>query len=288
MSEKRNQELGIKERTNLLMQLMRTGTVPSSNAKEALRILNSLQRHRPSTGEWGSITRNPVTGVEGSVNPRGGVNFKVDGTFRNPSQAHSSLKRLGINATVNQLINEITPLDELSPGRSRSASNYSFEPLEDGGDMDASARKRFQPTNRRADLYRRVSGGAFQAHPRQDGSFAGGGIRRGETTWQPRGEGGKFSKNVQHDPKTPVRKLGVKAKERETGPLHQVPERFAGLAGAALRLNKLMIANDLVKGLTGKGYEDWFRETVESATDKLNKGEAWKPTGYTPHVGPMY
>lgn len=288
MSEKRNQKLGIKERADILMQLMRTGTLPSSNAKEALRILNSLQQHKPSTGEWGSLTNNPVTGVQGSVNSRGGVNFQVDGSYRNPSRAHSSLRRLGINATVNQLINEITPLDEIAPGRSRSASNYSFEPLEDGGDMDASARKRFQPTNRRASLYKRVSGGAFQAHPRQDGSFAGGGIRRGETTWQPRGPGGKYSKNVQHDPKTPVRKLGERAKERETGPLYRVPERLAGVAGAALRLNKLMIANDLVKGLTGKGYEDWFRDTVQSGVDKLNKGEAWKPAGYTPSVGPMY
>ena len=298
MSDKNKSQLSIQERAMMLMHLMRTGTVPTTDAKHASRILESLLKHQPNTGRTGTWLYNKVTGVDGSINKQGSVNFTVDGSFRNPTKAHSALRRLGIQASVGELLDAgIIPKNELPKGATKAqlkASRYNFHPLQDDGDIDRGFRnaiRRRGPTdvNRRAALYNKLTKGAFQAHPNKDGEWAGHGQRLSRDRWQGRQQGGKFAKQANYDPIGPVRRLGDKAKQTSEQPIYQqLPKKLLGIALSATKANKLMIANDIVKGLTGKGYDDWFRDTVDSATDKLNKGEAWKNSGYTPSVGPMY
>jgi hypothetical protein len=244
------------ERAALLMSLMRPpDQMPTPDAVEANRILESLRINQPKNINGTISIRNPVTNIQGNMfpTPQGReVSFTSNGRYSRPSVPNTKLQTLGSNATVNQLINELPTTRNKATGVD---NRYTFTPLDDAKDLKR-ALKTGKRTNSRNTAYKRNTNGAFNAHVRKDGEIIGHGTRKGETTWQPRNAGGKFGKHVQFDPTDVVKKIGKFAIEK--GSVHFIPK-----VGPALQT--MMTVDSTVEGITGKSPIKEFMSIAEKS-----------------------
>lgn len=258
----KDKNLSVQERGRLLMSLMRDPAQQSTaDAKQAQRILRSLQIHQPKQLRSGStVINNPVTKVQGSMHPTEqgkDVSFKANDKYTRPKVRNTKIQTMGTEATVNQLINELPTSRNKTTGVD---NRYTFSPVQDMKDLDKQFRTG-KPSNQRNSAYKRQTKGAFQAHQNKDYEWVGHGTRKGETTWQPRAAGGKFGKHVQFDPTDVVRKLGKVAIEK--GAVRFIPQ-----IGPALQT--VLTVDGTVESLTGKSPIKEFM----SAADKSIKNQS--------------
>ena len=235
-----DKKLTIKERAALLMGLMSKSTptqMPAKDAKEALRILSSLQTNTSKTRGSSKTIKNPVTNtkVVMSQNPnaRGGndVSFTTGSGYERPGKPNSPTKLQGIQATLNQMLSEI-PIKG-STGDSR----YTASPIYDDKDI-LSGRNSHE--NQRAKAYRRMTKGAFSLPPDNDTMR---GNRLGESRWQPRGAKSRYAKAVHYDLTDVIKQLGIKG--ATSAAVKSIP-----VVGKYLQA--YMTAEDMIKGVTGK------------------------------------
>jgi len=252
--------MSVEERAALLMSLMRPpDQMPTPDAVEANRILESLRINQPKNINGRISIRNPVTNIQGNMTPtpKGReVSFKSNGSYLRPRVPNTKLQTLGSNATVNQLINELP----ISRDKATGVDNrYTFTPLDDAKDLKR-ALKTGKRTNSRNTAYKRNTNGAFNAHVNKDGGMVGHGTRQGETTWQPRNAGGKFGKHVQFDPTDVVKRIGKFAIEK--GAVRFIPE-----VGPVLQT--IMTADSVFEGITGKSaIEEFIPQAKRSIKDQ--------------------
>jgi len=248
--------MSAEERAALLMSLMRPpDQMPTRDAIEANRILESLRINQPKNIGGTLSIRNPVTNIQGHMipGPQGHeVSFTSNGSFSRPNVPNTKLQTLGSNATVNQLINELPTSRNKATGVD---NRYTFSPLEDIKDFKRSLRTG-KRSNSRNTAYRRSTNGAFNAHTNKDGEMVGHGTRKGETTWQPRNAGGKFGKHVQFDPTDPVKRIGKFAIEKGA-------VRFIPVVGP--QLQTMMTADGIIEGITGKSPMKEFMSIAEES-----------------------
>ena len=262
MDKDKNDNLSVQERGRLLMSLMRDpAQQPTLEAKQAQRILRSLQIHPPKHLDSGTvIINNPVTNTQASLRSTEqgwGVEFKSNDKYTRPKIPNTKVQTLGTEAAVNQLINELPASRNKSTGVD---NRYTFSPVQDMKDIEKQFRTG-KPSNQRNSGYKRQTKGAFNAHLNKDGEWVGHGTRKGETTWQPRAAGGRFGKHVQFDPTDVVRKLGKVAIER--GAVRFIPQ-----IGPALQT--VLTVDGTVESLTGKSPIKEFM----SAADKAIKNQS--------------
>lgn len=236
-------KLSIKERAALLMSLMSNSSsmqVPDKTAKEALKILQSLQENTSTLDDKGTTSlKNPVTRTEvGMTNHgsgRGGGNeieFTRGGTYGRPAKANTPTQQLGVQATINQLLSEI-------PIKGAGDSRYEAHPLSDSKDFE----KRldgYTGENQRAKAYRRMTKGAFTLPPDNEMMR---GNRLGESKWQPRGEKSRYAKAVNYDLTEVLKRLGIKGAQRTA--VRMIP-------GIGQYLSAYMTGEDMFKAITGK------------------------------------
>ena len=249
--------MSVQERAALLLGLMRPpAQLPTRNALEARGILRSLQIHQPVKLPSGAVyIRNPVTNIQGSMAPTqqgNGVVFQSNDSFDRPTTPNSNIQRLGKNATINQLIDELPTTRDKTKGVD---NRYYFEPIQDNLDLEREARTG-KPSNSRNSLYRRNTNGAFNANLNKDGSWMGHGTRKGETTWQPRVSGGKFGKHVQFNPTDVIRELGRFA--IKNGAVRYIPQ-----VGPALQT--MMTVDSTIEGITGRSPMQEFMSLAEES-----------------------
>jgi len=225
-------------------------SVATPQAREAQKILKSLQVYTPknSPNSYNITIRNPVTGYRGSIMYGGGkspgvVSFQnLETGFDRPQELGKApltkIQKLGTQATINQLINEIPTA---RGNQSERPATYRFEAIKDEKDYDKLYRssKFGNPGSQRANLYRRMTKGAFSAYENKVGDFKGYGERIDETRWQPRGPGGKFGKYVNFDTTDVVKRIGKFAQEKAN--------QFAGLARLATKAKGLQLATMLIQ-----------------------------------------
>jgi len=272
MSDKKN--LSIQDRANLLFKLgMPTVGKPTPDAREALRILDSLQRNTPREHPKGGLySINKVTGIATRLKPGdkgNALSFNNTTTgYNRPTKLSSKIMQLGIRATVNQMVDEIPT----ARGDKRLDSRYTFEPLDDDP-IDTRFKNEPGKPNARAKAYDRFTKGAFKAYPDKDGFEAGYGNRISEDTWQPRAKGGKYAKYVKFDTTDVVKRLGKAAAGRSLG---AVP-----VMGPYMQ--SLMIGDQLIEGLTGTSpYKSFVEYTKQQfAKEDPKKPETWVPRPMT-------
>jgi len=250
-----NKKLTVEERAALFTRLLKISdklNIPTKQAKEAQKILRSLEVHQPkstsmSDGSGRAVSiKNPVTKTKGSI-VGGEVMFSVDGSIRRPNTPHSKTALLGIRASVNQLINEIPPVKgNWKPWESK----YSAHPITDSKDMEKESWFN-RESNARSKAYDRYTKGAFKAQKNKKGELVIHGERINETTWQPRGPKGRYAKHVKFDPKDVIRQLGKVAGQRQL--IGRIP--YVGKP-----LQALLTADDVVKGVTGISPTQEFME----------------------------
>ena len=269
MSDKKN--LSIQERANLLFKLgLPTAGKPTPDAKEALRILDSLQRNRPKPyPKGGLINVNKVTGIATMLSPGPKGNslaFQNTTTgYNRPTKSSSKIQQLGIRATVNQMIDEI-PTARVDR---KLDSRYTFEPI---GDDIIDTRFKDEPgkPNARAKAYDRFTKGAFKAYPSKNEDVqVGYGNRISEDTWQPRTQGGKYGKYVKFDPKDVIGRLGKAASSKAAS--------YVPLMGPYMQ--SLMIGDQLIEGLTGTSP---YKAFVDHTKQQFKKEDSKKPKTWVP------
>lgn len=272
MSDKKN--LSIQDRANLLFKLgMPTVGKPTPDAREALRILDSLQRNVPKSDVRGGLVNvNPVTRIATKLDPGtkgNSIAFQnMDSIYNRPTKLSSKIMQLGIRATVNQMVDEIPT----ARGDKRLDSRYTFEPLDDDL-IDSRFKNEPGKPNARAKAYDRFTKGAFKSFTDKDGFQVGYGNRISEDTWQPRTTGGKYGKYVKFDTTDVVRRLGKAAAGRSLG---AVP-----VMGPYMQ--SLMIGDQLIEGLTGTSpYKSFVEYTKQQfAKEDPKKPETWVPRPMT-------
>lgn len=275
MSDKNN--LSIQERANLLFKLgMPAGSNPTPDAKEALRILDSLQRYRPRPHPKGGLLNiNPVTGISTRIIPMHhedkGNSLSFQNTtsgYNRPSKPSTKLQQLGIRATVNQMIDEI-PTARVDR---KLDSRYTFDPIEDDI-IDTRFKDERGKPNARAKAYDRFTKGAFKSFTDKNGFQVGYGNRISEDTWQPRTQGGRYGKYVTFDPKDVISRLGKAASGKA---LSFVPKMGP-------YMQTLMIGDQLIEGLTGTSpYKSFADHTKKQfAKEDSKKPETWVPRPMT-------
>jgi len=256
--------LSIQQRSALLQRLGNAGPESTPDAKESLRILNSLQQNQPQTTRDGRIgIRNPTTRIFAGLNPTGKGNeifFKdLDRNMqRNPKPA-KGVKLLGIRATINQLIDQIPTARNAPSGQSKTASMYSFSPIQDLDDVRKGYRRDKGPVNQRASAYKRFTKGAFEAFPDKDGDFFGMGERIDQTKFQPRDKNRRFSKYVNFDPTDVVRQLGDVAARRAVAKTIGGIDKRIGVA-----LEGALMLDDFTAYLTGKSVSKRLGEYFQN------------------------
>lgn len=249
-----NKELTIKERVALLMGLMSNSPlqIPTADAKQALRILKSLETNTSKTRGSTKSINNPVTNTTVTMDrgPKGSeVSFKTANGYNRPNKPNTSTQRQGIQATVNQMLSEI-PIKG-GDGDSR----YTAWPLDDEGDLRRRGRRTHE--NQRAKAYRRMTKGAFALAP---GATDIMGNRIGESRWQPRGEKGRYSKAVNFDLTDVVKQLGIKGAVRKGA--RYIPQIGPYLQG-------YLTIEDTFKALTGKSpTREFFPQAKRSIKDQ--------------------
>lgn len=236
-------KLTVKERAALLMSLMSNSSsvqVPDKTAKEALKILKSLQKNTSTLDNEGRTSlKNPVTKTEvGMTNygaGRGGGNnieFTRGNSFTRPAKPNTPVQQLGVQATINQLLSEI-------PIKGKGDSRYEAQPVTDSKDF-AKRLDGYKGENQRAKAYRRMTKGAFTL-PSDNTMMRGN--RLGESKWQPRGEKSRYAKAVNYDLTEVLKRLGIKGAQRTA--LQKIP-------GIGKYLQTYMTAEDMFKAITGK------------------------------------
>jgi len=255
--------LSIQQRAELLKRLGSAGPEQTPDAKEALRILNSLQKNQPQTTRDGKVgIKNPTTRIFAGLTPSAKGNeilFRdLDrGLKRNPVPA-KGVKLLGIRATINQLIDQIPTARNAPPGQSETASMYSFSPIKDFEDEKKSVR-RDKDVNQRALAYKRFTKGAFQSFPNATGDNVGYGERIDQTTFQPRDAKRRFGKHVNFDPTDVVRQLGEHAGRRAVAKTVGGIDKRLGMA-----IDGALMLDDFAAYLTGKSVSDRLSEYFQS------------------------
>ena len=266
--------ISIPDRVALLQKLgSPTAPMPTAEARQALKILQSLQDYQPQKLRGHRIgIKNPVTRTMGSFIPTdkgNAVSFQDLDTKFDRTKG-SKMDALGKQATVNQLINEIPTRPERKASSNRYIdSRYTFEPLQDTKDMRKQARTG-KRTNQRASAYKRFTKGAFTAYPRYpndrfDPDYVGYGERIGETTWQPRDAKRRFGKHVQFDTTDVVRQLG------EIGARRAVMRGFARDLGPVAEA--AMLADEFLENLLGTAPSQIFKNYIDQqyAEGKIQK-----------------
>ena len=136
-----NKELTIKERAALLMGLMSNSSstqMPTKEAREALKILNSLQTNTSKTKGPAKIIKNPVTNtkVVMSQNPNAGggndVSFTTRTGYQRPGKPNSPTQLQGIQATLNQMLSEIPIKGTTGDSRYTASPIYDDKDILDG------------------------------------------------------------------------------------------------------------------------------------------------------------
>lgn len=261
--------LSIQQRAELLKRLGSAGPEQTPDAKEALRILNSLQSNQPLTTRDGRVgIRNPTTRMFAKMTPTPKGNevmfYNLDtGMKRNPVPA-KGVKLLGIRATINQLIDQIPTARNAPPGQSKTASMYTFSPIQDLDDVRKSFR-RGTDVEGRADLnqrglaYKRFTKGAFQAFPDATGEHIGYGERIDQTTFQPRDAKRRFGKYVKFDPTDVLRQLGEQAGRRAVAKTIGGIDKRLGMA-----IDGALMLDDFAAYLTGKSVSERLGEYFQS------------------------
>lgn len=253
----------IPERVALLQKLgSPTATMPTDEAKQALKILQSLQDYPPQklSGKRVGI-KNPVTRTLGSLTPdaQGNVVVFEDLDTKFARTKGSKIDALGKQATINQLINEIPTRPERKAANSPYIdSRYTFSPLRDSKDMRKEARTG-KPTNQRASAYQRSTKGAFTAYPRYDDfgrpDYVGYGERIKETTWQPRDAQRRFGKHVEFNTTDVIKQLG------------EIGARRAVMRGLARDLGPVaeaaMLADEFLENLLGTAPSQMFKNYID-------------------------
>lgn len=254
-------KLTFKERATLLMGLMSKSSpiqVPDKTAKEALKILESLQQNTSTTDNSGRTSlKNPVTKTEvGMTNygsGRGGgnnIDFSRNDGFARPAKPNTPLQQLGVQATINQLLSEI-------PIKGTGDSRYEAQPISDSKDF-AKSLDGYKGENQRAKAYRRMTKGAFTLPP--DNAMMRGN-RLGESKWQPRGEKSRYAKAVNYDLTEVLKRLGIKGAQRKA--VSMIP-------GIGPYLQTYMTAEDMFKAITGKSptgeFIDQAKRTIKDQT----------------------
>ena len=272
MSNKEN--LSVQERANLLFKLgMPTAGKPTPDAKEALRILDSLQRNVPRSDVRGGLVNvNPVTRIATKLDPGtkgNSIAFQnMDSIYDRPTKPTSKIQQLGIRATVNQMVDEIPT----ARGDKKLDSRYTFEPIDDSL-LDSRFKDEPGKPNARAKAYDRFTKGAFKSFTDKDGFQVGYGNRISEDTWQPRTTGGKYGKYVKFDTTDVVRRLGKAAAGRSLG--------YVPIMGPYMQA--LMTGDQLIEGLTGtspyKSFVEYMKERF--AKEDPKKPETWVPRPMT-------
>ena len=145
--------ISIPDRVALLQKLGSPTPMPTPEARQALKILQSLRDFQPQqlSGKGVGI-KNPVTRTLGSITPDytgNQVSFQdLDTKFARTKG--SKMDNLGKQATINQLLNTIPTRAERKAANSPYIdSRYTFAPLRDSKDMRKEARTG-KPTNQRA------------------------------------------------------------------------------------------------------------------------------------------
>ena len=255
--------LSIQQRAELLKRLGSAGPEQTPDAKEALRILNSLQKNQPQTTRDGRVgIRNPTTRIFAGLTPTDKGNEVMFSNLdtnmkRNPVPA-KGVKLLGIRATINQLIDQIPTARNAPPGQSKTASMYSFSPIKDLEDVKKSVR-RDKDVNQRASAYKRFTKGAFQSFPDATGDNVGYGERIDQTTFQPRDAKRRFGKYVNFDPTDVVRQLGEHAGRRAVAKTIGGIDKRLGMA-----IDGALMLDDFAAYLTGKSVSDRLGEYFQS------------------------
>ena len=255
--------LSIQQRAELLKRLGSAGPEQTPDAKEALRILNSLQKNQPLTTRDGRVgIKNPTTRIFAGLTPTAKGNEVMFSNLdtnmkRNPVPA-KGVKLLGIRATINQLIDQIPTARNAPPGQSKTASMYSFSPIKDLEDVKKSVR-RDKDVNQRASAYKRFTKGAFQSFPDATGDNVGYGERIDQTTFQPRDAKRRFSKYVNFDPTDVVRQLGEHAGRRAVAKTVGGIDKRLGMA-----IDGALMLDDFAAYLTGKSVSDRLGEYFQS------------------------
>ena len=255
--------LSIQQRAELLKRLGSAGPEQTPDAKEALRILNSLQKNQPLTTRDGRVgIKNPTTRIFAGLTPTAKGNevmfHNLDTNMkRNPVPA-KGVKLLGIRATINQLIDQIPTARNAPPGQSKTASMYSFSPIKDLEDVKKSVR-RDKDVNQRASAYKRFTKGAFQSFPDATGDNVGYGERIDQTTFQPRDAKRRFSKYVNFDPTDVVRQLGEHAGRRAVAKTVGGIDKRLGMA-----IDGALMLDDFAAYLTGKSVSERLGEYFQS------------------------
>lgn len=236
-----NKELTINERAALLMSLMSNSSstqMPTKEAREALKILRSLQTNTSKTKGPSKIIKNPVTNTKVTMgqypNVAGGgndISFTTGTGYSRPGRPNSPMQLKGIQATLNQMLSEI-PIKGTA-----GDSRYTAMPIHDDKDI-LSGRNSHE--NQRAKAYRRMTKGAFTLPPDNDVMR---GNRLGESRWQPRGAKSRYAKAVHYDLTDVLKQLGIKGATRTA--VQSIP-------AVGKYLQMYLTAEDTIKGLTGK------------------------------------
>jgi len=252
-----NKELTIKERAALLMGLMSNSSsaqMPTKEAREALKILNSLQTNTSKTKGHLKTIKNPVTNTKVVMrqNPSAGagndVSFTTGTGYQRPVKPNSPTQLQGIQATLNQMLSEI-PIKGTT-----GDSRYTATPIYDDKDILSGRNSR---ENQRALAYRRMTKGAFALPPDNDTMR---GNRLGESRWQPRGAKSRYAKAVNYDLTDVVKRLGIKGATRTAVQSIPVIGKY---------LQAYMTAEETVKGLTGKSPTgEFINHAKQSIKDK--------------------
>jgi hypothetical protein len=258
--------MDVRERAALLMRLMQPTKPgnPTPNARQAQRILNSLQANPAKINPTGGHIRieNPVTGVNFNAQNRRGtydVGFSTRTGLNRPDIPLRPVEQLGVKATIYQGLDSIPYARGNKTGR---PSTYQFEPI-----TDEYNRENRRPTNQRGLAYKRLTRGAFTSHPHPKGFLTdvGYGERITQDKWQPRDAKGRFGKYVQFNPVTQgnvLGRLGSYAAQR--------------LAPRAMNpgIGVIMTSEDILMGLFGTNLQQLTKEATEKG---LKEGTVQRP-----------
>lgn len=252
----------IPDRVALLQKLGQpVGSMPTDEARQALKILQSLQDNQPQNARGRrKVIKNPVTRTQGSMIPTSSgytIQFRDMDTMYDRPAYQSKVDTLGTQATVNQLINEIPTREERKRIGTRVESRYTFSPLQDARDR-IKEELTGKPTNQRASAYKRATKGAFTAYPQvvdDADTMVGYGERIGETTWQPRDAKRRFGKHVEFDTTDVVKQLG------------KIGARRAVARGLARDLGPVaegaMLADEFLEVLLGTAPSEMFKNYID-------------------------
>lgn len=255
----------------LLLQKLSTGTetVPTAEAKEALRYLKSMEKYQPKTHREGHRMRinNPVVGAKPNASYAGqhtSYGFSTDTGMDRPINPRSKLQTQAITAVNAQLLDAMPSARNPIPGNDLP-SMIEFGAVFDEKDYRLQ-KERGKPTNQRASAYKRFTKGAFNAYPSKEQfnlDWSGYTEKIDSNTWQPRNDKGRFMKYVKWDPKDTLRPLATAAGRRilRANPYGQA---FA----------TILDADNIVEGVTGVSP---IKTVAGVAKDNIEQGRVPKP-----------